>query len=1058
MINTTFKYQIADDGVAILLPHVDQNPARIRRTDHLSQTSLVTPDQVFNRGVKRDPCILVTGDLPRFALACSFPGDFPGPDLVKLGEGRIKIHCGDVNLWLDECDHIATLFRPGGTEYYVTSQYLPDLQLRLTVSLAGNWGLVSKLSITNVGEEAVVISVGFEYGGIGRHGRTFRPAYFPSDYDDSVGNQLEVVDQAILIQAPDIPFYVAVSGHSLPQPSIRNSKAWFETTISIAPDEMQSAGIVVGSSQSAELSLSLCANDVDACVEETSQYYDKLLTQTTISTPQPIMDAGFRTAIWNLDSVYSKPAWLEGVHWWSAYWTNLFQISAAIALGQIESARTALEFIGNESFGLILSSGKASGWPPPHELFYFPYDGIFYYIYQLCQYYDYSGDTELVESIWVSLIETLEQVLKEKDENGNGLLSWRLGCNAFLYQADQLGMPGDAASPSLMAAGMIDRLAHLARELGKIDEAQRLQAKADYIHENLPQLWHEAEGVFYNHRDLQGLFHLAHYYTDLIYPVLYAKVPTLYRWQSLAHLRRTLCYRSELPGFDSDLVLMRVGDLLPTMFGNDSVLPAQMAETARACFAMGDNDLGYQLLEAVALAATIHTEAPGNFQERMDDFGKGEFNYLFGNPIGSFAYAVVRGLFGIAITNGGNTFDWQPGFPSSWNHAEMSLPYGHVSFQRSTDDQSVTCVYQVDTGDRGLDFGVFIEPCLLQDVTCNGQTVDLNITSGLGKIRLEFSAQPADSHEIIVKYLPTPVVQSGPQAGIRGDSVRWMFQAPVTHVEDPQGLMADCKVLDDRIEGLIVGQPGHYQIYAHLCPDTYDKLENQPDLVSPIQIQVSEKGDGTSDAVTENDSMRSESGLSQSARSQPLDLSAFYNSSQFWVTSKWRREMKTIDLSSLRDDNGALATPAGRFLAAVEGATMAVVEYGRSHPHTRRTEFFGMPSTLKIPVGCSVSMLSLLYANEVESRLTGSKVGTLKLIYAESEDVEIELQVGKQLDTLYGHWAKETIPVEIGVKKDFLNAWHIPCDSKAVLQAFEINLYAADVQIGLIGANITIEG
>jgi hypothetical protein len=33
----------------------------------------------------------------------------------------------------------------------------------------------------------------------------------------------------------------------------------------------------------------------------------------------------------------------------------------------------------------------------------------------------------------------------------------------------------------------------------------------------------------------------------------------------------------------------------------------------------------------------------------MNDEGKGEANYLFGNPIGSFLYTCVNGLFGLQL-------------------------------------------------------------------------------------------------------------------------------------------------------------------------------------------------------------------------------------------------------------------------------------------------------------------------------------------------------------------------------------------------------------------------
>ena len=96
-----------------------------------------------------------------------------------------------------------------------------------------------------------------------------------------------------------------------------------------------------------------------------------------------------------------------------------------------------------------------------------------------------------------------------------------------------------------------------------------------------------------------------------------------------------------------------------------------MAEAARAFFKTGDNSTGFRMLKSVALAGTINTEAPGNFPERMNDYGKGEANYLFGNPVGSFLQGVINGLFGLALKNEGRTLEWAPAFPDNWEQAQI---------------------------------------------------------------------------------------------------------------------------------------------------------------------------------------------------------------------------------------------------------------------------------------------------------------------------------------------------------------------------------------------------
>lgn len=1064
-MESPIKYHLAEDGVGIWVQSGDKAPAPISRSDHLLVKSTVAAAEVFNRGVKRGDTILVTGDRPRFALARTLPEDSPGPDLFRLGDGRVRLvrkgsdGCSEIALWLDECPGVTTHFYPGRTEYSLSSPQLPGLDMRLTVAQAQDWGLAARLMVANSGLEMAELTVEWVYGGVRRHGRTWGPAYFPADAECD-GQTIDLIGagDAALMRAETIPDWVGAVTQPRRSPVFLGYKAGFALALDVAPGESQECCLIAGHANSAErLQSLLIAADPALLIGESDRYYADMLARAVISTPSPILDAAFRTAIWNLDSTYTAPAWIEGVHWWSAWWVNLFQISAAISLGQYERARRALQFFSQAGYGMIMASGQAGGWPPPDVLYYYPYDGLFYYIHQLGQYVDHTGDLELVAQMWPSLVATLERVLADRDPDGDGLLSWRLGCNAFLYQADQLGMPGGAASPSLMAAGMIERLAGLARKLGWEDEASRWQAQAERIYAHLPRLWNRRQGAFYNHIDWQGLAHSAHYYTDLVFPALYTSEslfcstdgPALPReaiWQSLAHLRRTLVYHTTHADPRPNLTLMRVGDLKPSMFGNDNVLPAQMAEAARACFHVGDHDLGCGLLEAVALAGTLYTEAPGNFPERLDDAGKGEFNYLFGHPIASFAYSVMAGLFGLDLDEDGQTLNWQPRFPGSWENAELKLPYAHVSFSRTTNGGRVTSRYWAQHEGRNLAFSIFLDPCHIRAVRCNGQPAAYSLAPGLGKTRLTLTPPPAAAYDLEIICEPFSLLIDGPSRVVADETVTWSLHRSdsasvlIERIADPQGLLREATVDGQQVRGVVVGEPGQYQLYAYL---------SDPLLVCPIDVEV----------PPAHQSPRPRA-VHDANAAVHLDLSPFYNSETLWVTSKWRREEKVLDLSGLRETEpghpalARLRTAAGVFLAPAQGPCLALVELGRSEPFLRHTESFGFPASLTIPVGQPATMLSLFYASEVESRLTGSRVGALRLHYADGHIDEIALEVGKQVDTLYSHWATETIPVEIGHKGDSAHVLDVPCQPNSVLAAFEISLFAADVAIGLIGANV----
>lgn len=55
----------------------------------------------FNRGIRRGRTILVAGDRARFALMATLPEERSDPDLITLGDGRVRIREGDNETWLD---------------------------------------------------------------------------------------------------------------------------------------------------------------------------------------------------------------------------------------------------------------------------------------------------------------------------------------------------------------------------------------------------------------------------------------------------------------------------------------------------------------------------------------------------------------------------------------------------------------------------------------------------------------------------------------------------------------------------------------------------------------------------------------------------------------------------------------------------------------------------------------------------------------------------------------------------------------------------------------------
>lgn len=810
------KYEMAEKGYSIHIRNGWNNEIKMPRMSHFSNVSNVIYDSEFNRGIKRGNTILVTGDEPRFALMKYLIQDRLDPDLLKLGDGRFCITIDGKKHWLHHEKNMAVTYKAGSAEYISNS--FSDVTVKLVVCLAGDWGAVAKLSFENRSAKAVQIDAGLLFGGVRRCGRTATASYF---HESEVENlQENILDKNGLLPSISSRFFPdKIFIRQFPEGSVTidSLKFLFTNTFSVQPKGYANIyfvlGIASGFQEEAGILKKMSSVEPELIINETADYYTSLLDKYDIKTPSKILNAGFKTAVLNLDYVHADSAWLEGVHWWGSYWTNNYQISAATSLGEFENAKKALAFFNTMQYGptpALTSSGK----PFVDSLRQGPEDGLPYYIYQLIQYYQATGDSDFLRHILPTLAHSIDNLFQLRDPDNNGLLNWHLGANAFMYQADHLGMPGDAASPSLMMAGMLEHLSALARVSGDILLAAKWDSLSKKMYASIKKLlWNSREGFFYNHIDLQGKLHPPLYYTDLVFPGLYTTLSDSYSWQTLRYLQDRF-FTSDFQGKRN---LMRAGILKPSIFGNDNVMPAQMCEAARAFFRQGLNTVGASLIESVARAATVFTEAPGNFPERLNDEGKGEANYLFGNPTGSFIHSVINGLFGISLKDGGQTLSWQPAFPQTWGDASLKLPYENVSFKKMKNKDEIKLHYTANHNQkRYLKFSLLVEPFKTLSIKCNGKSVQYTTAPQLECVKLSFEADVAASHNISIFYEPVAIKMKNAITTFENSALSWFCGSEIQEVFDPQQVLTDVKIFKTKIDGVVHAQPGLHEFFVRL--------------------------------------------------------------------------------------------------------------------------------------------------------------------------------------------------------------------------------------------------
>jgi hypothetical protein len=711
--------------------------------------------RTFNWVVRRDPCMLVTGDSPRFALARTLPAPQLDPKVGKLGDLRIRLSVAGGSYWLDEVPGVQTTFYPWGTVHHISPRPDFPLDVQVRATLVENAGIAIEIALSAISKQPLKGVLDLSYGGLAMIIPVGRAAN--SQPKDSQTNTVTLEQGGGAITDATIPGQVIARTSPVSRATV-DSINRLDWQFPFVARQSKSVFRFMAFYKDAKLTNDLDIDHFDEYVQGTQKYYETLLKTLEIQTPDRVLDAAFYAALLNFDYGYTSPAWYESLQRWNAYWVNDFQISGAIDLGQLDRARRALVFFAGRPGGpgqLVNGDGSPyigddrsmswTAWLAPSIKFE---AGLPYYILQLYRYWLATGDRKTLDEVWPATKENLERLLKNRDPDGNLLLDWMHSGNMLMYQADHMSLPGNAFTPSIMVAANLDQMAEMAEARGGSAEAESWRRRAAYMRSELVRrFWSPREGKFISDIDDQGLVMWGNFYTDFVYPQLYSDLPVEYSWSSLLALDRTLWTKNHL---------MREGNFMPPLAGNNLVAPLQMSEAAEAYFQAGRAGRGLRLLHGTALGATTATYSPGSFPDSMSDDGVGLPSYVFNDPGGSYVRAVVSGLFGLEVAAPNRPVRWRPCIPDDWSSAKLRT--GAISMQiTGTHDQRT---YSIDLLDaQAVDLRVPLYGRRVEEVK-DAFGTDLRFTvqpHPCGNF-LEVHLAPAKEFVVSVRTTPGPAI------------------------------------------------------------------------------------------------------------------------------------------------------------------------------------------------------------------------------------------------------------------------------------------------------------
>lgn len=597
--------------------------------------------------------------------------------------------------------------------------------------------------------------------------------------------------------------------------------------------------------------------------QKAEEVRDRIASRIKVVTPDPFINNLGATLGIAADAIWEYPTYLHGAIGWRMRlngWRGPYTADplgwhdrakahfSSYAESQVTSPESGPsvpdekrnwarqeEKMGNALFTSGYICRNPNGKIQPHH-----YDMNLVFIDALLRHLRWTGDLEYAKEMWPVLERHLNWEKRNFDGDNDGL--YDAYCCIWASDALEYGGGGVAHSSAYNYLGN-KMAAEIAELIGK--DPARYKNEADKIFKAIKSnLWLDNKGWFAEFKDWNGEKR-THDASALwtIYHVLDSEVADPFqRWQSTKYIDTEL---PRLPvkgeGLNDDGYFVHsTTNWQPYDWSINNVVMAENLHTALAYWQSGRIDEGYNLWKSTLLDAMYLGGSPGNFvQLSFLDAARGEMYRDFADEVGMTARSLVEGLFGIRPDALKGKVTIQPGLPSHWNHAVLSVPDVKMSFVRTGNEE----VYEITPSFKKVLSLTLKIPALLdriETVTLNGQSVQWQNDADAVQnptIIIECGKQPKYTIKIVWKgERCEPLKQT--MNVVDGDrlNVGFVIGTPV-EVYDPQGIIADETLSTKDFRAVVNGHKGHRTCFVKLSQG--DLTWWQPiniNIVDPIQI------------------------------------------------------------------------------------------------------------------------------------------------------------------------------------------------------------------------------
>jgi len=840
------------------------------------------------------------GDLPEFAMY------MPGMG----GNCRIGIMINGKSKWITEAAHIKTMYRPGSMIYEISDALLNKGTLTITIlALGDSDGMIiqTKPANTPPGLSLVIAyggATGKKFsrdGDIGADPESsfyLQPAYCKDNQYQLQKNSFRLYygftkplseEDRYEIQHGKKQFDTAAKD----KPKLISGLFPEQAVLRIADaNQQQNPIILTGSDAHSKTPLVTASvkvspnsvyywliesQDKKRKYSETAALFTraetdrkKIAERVKLHTPDDYINPlGAALAI-AADAIWEEPSYLHGAIAWRMRLPAWRGAYAADALGWHDRARmhfdsylksqvtqiplgpvtpdTALHFARQlEKMGTAMFSNGYICRNPNGDIRPHHYDMNLVFIDQLLTHLQYTGDLSYVKKIWPALQLHLQWEKRNFDADGDGLYD----AYACIWASDALQYSGGGVTHSsaynYRSNKMAARLASLISE-----DPTPYQKEADKILKAMNEkLWAKDKGVFAEYKDRQGLqlLHTTPGLWTIYHAIDEGAATAAQQFQMLRYIDQAIPHipvqAKDLP-FDN-MFLLATTNWQPYTWSINNVALAENLHTALAYWQSHERDNAFKLWKNSIVESMYLSSSPGGFQQlSFYDAVRGELYRDFADPIGVAARTLTEGLFGIVPDALNHTLNLQPGFPSDWRFAELSLP--NISFHfKEEGNVSGYKITQSYNKLMNLSLRIPARRDRVKNVRINGKKANYTwILEALHHPAIEVTAAPSTTYNVEVEWEGELIEQSlGNYDAVEGLPLQLNYtKATIQSIDDPEKAFNISGQKDQAIT--LISQPGKHTLWISLRQGQAQWI--QPVIINgtpAVEIQTIDSGSGT---------------------------------------------------------------------------------------------------------------------------------------------------------------------------------------------------------------------